>query len=344
MSDFCKNRRRSRFDRLKLGTICFLLVVICGVLRSRAAEEESAAAAPIQVAFSGSMFADVNENDASAAVRIWAQMLGNDRGIPVNPIVKILRGSNEIAQSLQSRSVDVITLTSEECWALKTATPFGSFVYGVRDGQVTEEYVLLVQQDSPFKQLSDLSGHTLSVFSNPRASLARIWLETELRRGGKGCLPEFFGHITQFSKLTKAMLPVYFGQIDACLITRQGFEIASELNPQVGRKLKVLAASQPLVPVVFCFRDDYRSPYRSRLLTAIGAVKTTPAGQQFMTLFQCDNLREGPASLMESAFSLLEAHAGLTRPASGAIAQSNLASPDAGARVSGTGTGKEANP
>jgi phosphonate transport system substrate-binding protein len=146
------------------------------------------------------------------------------------------------------------------------------------------------------------------VFSNPRTSLASTWLETRLSKEGLGRLSDVFDRVTQFSKLTRAILPVYFGQIDACLVTRQGFETASELNPQVGRQLKVLASSEALVPVVFCFRGDYKSPYRDRLLAEIGKVKTTAAGQQFMTLFQCDTLMEGPESLLASASALLQAH------------------------------------
>ena len=36
-----------------------------------------------------------------------------------------------------------------------------------------------------------------------------------------------------------------------------GFKTMSELNPQVGRRLKVLASSAELVPTGFCFRRDY---------------------------------------------------------------------------------------
>ena len=82
---------------------------------------------PIQVAFSGSMFVDVNENDASAAVRVWAQMLSKEHGIPVNQTVRILRGTNAIAAALQSHTADIITLTTEEYWALRKDVPFGSF-------------------------------------------------------------------------------------------------------------------------------------------------------------------------------------------------------------------------
>ena len=176
--------------------------------------------------------------------------------------------------------------------------------------------MLLVRADSGIEKVSDLRGRALTHFHNPMASLASTWVETLLLERGEGRLPDFFGKLPQSSKLARSILPVFFRQSDACVVTRQGFETASELNPQVGRQLKVLAASEPLVPAVFCFRGDYHSPLREKLLAEIGKVNTTPAGQQFMTLFQCDSLAEQPESSMESAFALLARHQRLREEAS----------------------------
>jgi phosphonate transport system substrate-binding protein len=301
-----RNRRAQIACRLGLALMASAVLHPAPTGAAEALPAETPAA-PLRIAFSGSMFVDVNENDAGAAVRAWAQMLGSDRGIPVDPAVKILRGTNALAEATRSRAIDGVLLATDEYWALRRGLSFTSFIYGVRAGSITEEYVLLVRQDSQVESIRDLRGRSLDLFLNPRTSLASAWVGRLLAQQGAGNPPDFFGRITPFSKLTRALLPVFFGQADACVVTRAGLETACELNPQIGRRLKVLAASPAVVPVVFCLCGDSRSPYRAKLLQEIGKVNSTPAGQQFMTLFQCDTLEEGDETSMNSAFELLGA-------------------------------------
>lgn len=322
----CCRTNAARFaSKASKASLCLLLGVLSFVLLTvnfqRAAWGGEASAgtveAPLRVAFSGSMFVDVNENDASAAVRVWAQMLSKEHDIPVDPTVRILRGQKEIATALHAQTIDVITLTTDEYWTLTNEVSFGSPVFGARKGCLTEQYVLLVHRDSNIQRLTDLRGRSLLVFHNPRTSLACPWLETVLGQDGENGLAGFFSRVAEFSKLTRAILPVFFRQSDACLVTRQGFETAAELNPQVGKQLRVSAASEELVPVVFCFRDDYHTTLRQRLLAEIAHVNLSPAGQQFMTLFQCDALVEKPESTMGNAFDLLATHQTLRSGANG---------------------------
>jgi ABC-type phosphate/phosphonate transport system substrate-binding protein len=276
------------------------------------AEQETNA--PIRVAFSSSFFVDVNENDAGAAVRVWAQVLGRDHGIPVDPVVKIFRGTNAIIEVMRSHVIDMITVTTDELWALRKEVAVGSFVYGVKGGKIQEQYVLLVHRDSGIERLADLRGRALVLFQNPRASLAPMWLDTLLAQEGQARLAAHFGQVVQCTKPSRAILPVFFRQSDACLVTRQGFETTVELNPQIGRQLKVLACSPDLVPALFCFRNDYQSPWRNKLLAEIEKMHTTPAGHQVMNLFQCDRISEGPESNLNSAFELLAAYHRLEQP------------------------------
>lgn len=261
--------------------------------------------APLRVAFSGEMFTDLNENDAGAALRVWAQMLGKDRGIPVDPAVRILRGISEIKSAIRNKRIDVITLTTPEYQVLREEEHLGPHIFGGKRGTITEEYVLLAHQGGSVADLESLRGRALYVFQNPRASLAMPWLDSLLRSLGKPASAQFFGKTVPATKLTRALLPVFFRQADACVVTRDGFNTACELNPQLSKQLRILAASPKVVPVVFCFRGDYKSPFRDRLLVELPSISATPAGQQFLTLFQCDSLEQGEGTVLESGLALL---------------------------------------
>ncbi|MBI5385420.1 MAG: PhnD/SsuA/transferrin family substrate-binding protein [Verrucomicrobia bacterium] len=261
-----------------------------------------------RIGFSSASFGEVNENDAAAAVRVWAQALATERGIPADPQPKILRSVSEIAAALTNKLIDAINMTTGEYAALQGRVALQHCVVSVKNKVITEEYVLLVHRASGLERLSDLRGRKLGLLQSARASLAPAWLDLLLAKEGLGLPANFCGQMISSSKITKAILPVFFGQLDACLVTRNGFETMIELNPQVSQQLKILASSPPLVPVVFCFRADYTSAVRNKLLGEISRWHTSPAGRQILTIFQTDSLEERPVSCLDSALEMVAAH------------------------------------
>ena len=97
-----------------------------------------------RVGFSATLFSGVNENDAIAAVRAWAQAIAQTRGIPADPQPKIFRSVAEIGAALTDRAVDCISMTTGEYAALRGLMGGDNIVAGVTSGSITEEYLLLV--------------------------------------------------------------------------------------------------------------------------------------------------------------------------------------------------------
>jgi len=259
-----------------------------------------------RIGFSAAALGEVNENDASAAVRIWAQALAQERGIPADPQPKILRGLAEVVSALTNRLIDGGNFTMAEYVALRHQVPLEHFIVSVKNNLITEEYVLLVHSASGIKKVADLHHRTLGILGAPRASLASIWIEGLLAKDGLDPAPRFFDRINTAPKLAKTVLPVFFRQLDACVVTRSGFETMIELNSQTGEQLKILAVSPPLVPVVFCFRREYTSPVREKVLAEIPRWHSTPAGRQILALFQTDTMKEVPESVLDSTVTFVE--------------------------------------
>jgi ABC-type phosphate/phosphonate transport system substrate-binding protein len=289
---------------------------------------------PFRIGFAAATFQGVNENDANAAVRVWARVLAEERGIPADPEPRILQSIDDIVAALTNKTVDAINLTAEQFQAVRGQVALQGFVVARKGNSVTEEYILLVHRGSGLERLEDLRGRKLGMLQSMRTALAPVWLETCLAKAGLGRPADFFGQVTTNPKLTKIILPVFFRQLDACLVTRAGFETMVELNPQTGQQLKVLASSPPIVPVIFCFRADYSPSVRAKLLAEISRWHTTPAGRQILTIFQTDSLEERPLACLDSAFELLATHGRLcggtnAPPASPKVA---LEQPEGGAQ------------
>jgi phosphonate transport system substrate-binding protein len=262
----------------------------------------------VHSAFSKSMFKDINENDGKAAMAVYTKTIGNEYGIDTSDGPIYLDGTNAIAGALRLKQFDIISLSAEEFLALEDQGLDGPFLVSKVNKSVTEEYVLLVRGDSPIRKLEDLPGHTLIYSSDLRASLVPIWLEVLCREHGLGPLDQVFARVASSSKPTLVMLPVFFGKVDACVVSRYSWEVMGELNPQLKKQLQAIAVSPAVVPGMSCFRRGMPADVKQRLLNAAEGSHSKPSFRQLMALFKTDDLAQEPLSVLDSTRQLLASY------------------------------------
>lgn len=294
--------------RLLAGTcrVLLFLSLFFGIALCHSGEPaESHSDPPLRVAFSSRMFPDINESDARAAIKVWAQTLGRENGIPVDPHPRILTGVPDCVDAFRSNEVDAISMTIDEYLETEAVMPLGFLFGGLTQNELDVEYVILTHCDSKFERIEDLRGQRLVCLENPRMAMAQIWLDTELRERHCPGANSFFESLKIKNKLELVVLPVFFKSADACLVDRAGFKTMVELNPQLGKKLRVIASSQEILPVVFCFRADFSEARRDRLWAVFRQIHLSPAGQQILTVFHSERLVEVQQNALTSARNLM---------------------------------------
>lgn len=294
-----------RTTRLKVGLLALLLGVFpnfCGAAQDLGPAAERT---EIRFAYSKAMFIEVNENDAKAAVKVYARALGEQNGVYVNSMPELLAGTNAIAEAIKLKEADLFVLTTEEFLILENQGLEGPLLLASIKDAVTEDYLLLAREDSTLRKLEDLENRSLLVASDPRASLAILWLDLLCRQHGLGPATQVLAKVTSAAKTTQVVLPVFFGKTDACIVTRTGWEVMCELNPQLKKQLRVIAASPPLIPALTCFRRGFADNVKQRILKAVELSATQPAYSQLMALFKTDGLASQPLSSLESTRALV---------------------------------------
>jgi ABC-type phosphate/phosphonate transport system substrate-binding protein len=285
-----------------------LLVLLAGsrLLASGAsAAPEAAPPVPFHFAFSASVVIGLNEADAIAAMDVWAHAVITTRGIDAQPVPRFYPNLPALLLAFRRGEIDAVSLTTPEYLELAKTEATDHLLNASFAGKIGEEYLLLVGRQSPFTRLADLRQRTLLIFANPRMALAEPWLDTILLRDHFVLATRFFGSVHRPDRLVKTVLPVFFGQADACLVTRRGYESMCELNPQLAAQLRVLVASPALVPGLLCFRRSYTPPFKARLVSALVELDQAPGGRQLLTLFQCDQILPGTEAALDPARALL---------------------------------------
>jgi len=164
--------------------------------------------------------------------------------------------------------------------------------------------VILAKKSGPIQHLADLKGRRLCTLNVPKMCVAPAWLSTLLEAGHLGAAEQFFGSVITDTKASRVVLPVFFGQADACLTSKRSFDTMCELNPQVARDLTTIAGSPAMIVSFYIFRKNYRSVNRQKVISALSGLRSSPAGRQLDTLFQFGEITIRDAGCLRNDRSL----------------------------------------
>jgi len=259
--------------------------------------------APIRLAVSESLVSEVNLNDARAAMQVWLERMSKDLNIPIEFSPKVFDATEEILRRARAGLFDAVALNVIEYRQIADLLD-PSHVIAETDG---EQYLLLAKTGGPVRHLSDLRGKRLTLLRAPRMCLARRWLATLLKDARLGEVDQFFASVNTDLKPSRVVLPVFFGQAEACITSRRGFETMSELNPQVARDLAVIAGSPDLVVTFYTFHKNYRGLSRERFAKVYADMPASVAGRQLAMLFQFHGLVVREVGCLAPALDILDA-------------------------------------
>jgi hypothetical protein len=103
------------------------------------------------------------------------------------------------------------------------------------------------------------------------------------------------------------VLPVFFRNMDACLVTRRAFDLMGELNPQIRAKLRILASSPRVTPVVVGLRNGCLPYQKKAFQEAITGLGGTAYGRQILAVFSGSHMVGSDVSTLNSAREILNA-------------------------------------
>ena len=268
----------------------------------------------LRLAFSAGVIGEINHNDAKASMIAWGHALMVQHLTQVEKVEpNIFENPAELFRAVQEGSIDGAAVMTDELLSRPASLAVDSLYVTVKNGKITVQYVLLVHQDSGIAALADLRGKSLELHKSSRTSLAAPWLDLRLADQGLGPAESVFRKIDRSEEASRTVLHAFFRQADAVVVTRDAFDTMRELNPQIGKELRVLAVSPEVVPSLFFLRPDFTGSLRTDLETAIATLHDTVAGRQALTVFQGDRLQRAPLSILQSSIDLMAAHARLPR-------------------------------
>ncbi len=272
-----------------------VFIFIFSVTRGVWADNDKSPA--FRVGISANTIGTVKRNDYIAAFKSWVTMIGKEKGLPVTAEAKVVDAGEALQNDLEQETLEALTLTVEDLMRLKI-WPESVFLT-CRENEFHVRYTVIVRGDSGINSTLGLKGRKIVTHDGNRMILARPWLELLLRDVSGKPMNGLPADLIVTDNASKSIFQVFFRQAHAALVTRDAFDMACELNPQLRKELIPLSVSQPLIPTFFMLRPTYRGAFREKLEKAIAEVHTTPGGRQVLAIFQSSRMEKHPRSVLD---------------------------------------------
>lgn len=268
---------------------------------------------PLVVRFglSSDIFFDVSPKDAQVALDVWAKRIVAGANRPVQTRGRVLNDADALAAVVARDELDVVALPTMEYLRLQDRLPVVPVLVGVRPDGPYEEHVILVRRDAELTRLEALGGKRLIMQSGAVGVMAQAWLDILLAKHGYPEASRFFGHIKGASKASQAVLPVFFRQADAAVVTRGSYATLLEMNPQIGRELVSIAESPKLLLSMLCLHRKSDEELRRLIVDSTLDLQNSATGRQVLLLFKVTRVILFEPAHLEGVWALFRDHRAL---------------------------------
>jgi ABC-type phosphate/phosphonate transport system substrate-binding protein len=228
---------------------------------------------------------DVKHKDAKLAFSLWVDELAAEEEIDVG--IKYYEDAQELSDAYESSNIDYITINpyfllknkavfydkSQEFWMVQKAE------------EQFEEYLILVRADAKIESIKDLKNKT--VFARSDDYMGRLILDMQILKVAHLNASEYLLSLENIDKFSTAILKTYFGKADACIVPSYVFAMVQEMNPDVGKKLKVLHRSEKIfMPVLGAFHNKTSQIMLEKFAHNALTLEESARGQNILNLFK----------------------------------------------------------
>ena len=273
---------------LVLGMMWILLKSCVTVCPSIATDEErilEPERETLRIGYSLTTLLAVNPQDAEAATNVLVELIARKNGQNISVETRVFDKLLDITREALADRLHIVSVVSQEYLELSKSVTLDPVFVPLRNGSVYEEILLLVRKDEEDAGLKSLAGKRLLVSVTRTNNLPYLWLDTILLSANLPQAREFLGNIEEVNTPSRAVLPVFFGQADACVTINSAYQTLKALNPQIGEELVALKTSLPLLMSVLCINERLETNFMKIVREELPQLSQYPEGKQLLTLF-----------------------------------------------------------
>lgn len=289
-----------------------LVAGLCLTLGCAVAWPASAEVVPIAIGFHVPVVRDVPRRDVETSLRFWTEEIGAALNLKYKP-VRMYDSMDDLRRGMQSGDINFVVGS-----AMTVAQHFSDaeLIDGFSGSKTTPDHLLLaVRRDANIAGPAQLLGKRVVLLEQDE--LSDVYLQTLLAPVAGPKSMDALVDLRREKRSANLIHRLFFNQADAALITRNAYDTALELNPQVGKQLKVLEAYSFKGRSVTVGLFSAKVPLEDAQAITQGAMnlQKTARGRQILEVFQADAITPSKVSDLSPFRALLLRQQALNLPA-----------------------------
>jgi len=254
----------------------------------------------------------VKQKDTKLAFGLWIQELANNESTDLH--VEYYKDPSKHKEDYINfkfsymtmntyfflKNREVLTNNSREYWTIQ------------KGEELYEEYVVLVREESGINQIKDLKG--VHLLSREDDYIGRMVLDYMFLDSFQKSVDEYISKMYLTKKDSESILKVYFKKADACIVPSYALDIVAELNPDVGRKLRVLYKTPKIfVPMIGAFHKKTDPELMKIFYRNVVRLDKTARGRSILDLYKMKKMFIIELKLLEPIIQYYERYISLKK-------------------------------
>ncbi len=287
------------------------IIVLCFILCAMA-EPGSVLAAPpdgesLRVAVHSGAIRDISRVDLEVSLKLWTHEVSLAAAVPSE--ISFYQTMPEIHRDVEAGKINFIIADGVSMLQYfspgELADGFGSV------GKDEDSMLLVARKQAHVSNFKDLSGLHVALLAENEIS--DLWLETACLRTFHLRCAEAGVLVGQEKRSQQQVLKLFFNKADAALVRSRAYELALELNPQIGQQMQVIERVHMYPSALGLFTRRVSPEFRDYVISRIPKLQEHPRGRQIMEVLQTEKIGRVYSKLLDPIQALLREHEALSK-------------------------------
>jgi ABC-type phosphate/phosphonate transport system substrate-binding protein len=275
---------------------------------SVAADQAAAHLKELRLASIVALGPGINSEDGRLALELIMQKTLARKTDPYRVKLSMLSGLDQVVPAMARDRLQFLALTSLDYAELRLTMRLTPLIILSKHDQPYDTFMLVSQKNRDLESLAQ-DAKRIAVINHSRVGeLVRLWLDTVLWQAGYPESGQFFTTIKRANKPSQVLLPVFFGQADACVITASAFALMAEFNPQIEKRLAPMIRSPQLVSLLVCATEHAAAGDQKLMLSEVKNFEQDATVQQALTIVQMKRVIPFRPEYFEATAAVIETY------------------------------------
>jgi len=292
-------------QRLLLLVILFLSkIALCPAIENESIQPS------LRTGFYLQSFPDITLTDMEVALRFWTEEVGKQVGIDASVI--IYKNLETMRTDFYQGKINFIVASplviTKNFDQEQLADGYKIVLYG----SSADKLLVLSRKESQLDDFKKVHNKRLSLLANE--PISKLYAELlSLKNFGKK-ISQIFNKINYVKNSNLLIYQLFFKDTDIIFVYQAAYNIAKELNPQIGLQTQIIASLSDIPRGLGYFHRREDPVFREKVLSEVEKLGEHIRGQQLLALFSADKIKRSTILDLKTTQQLMQDYQRYAKP------------------------------